>query len=197
MAILCLTVPKKIALELEKIPVPGKKQDPSSYHITLFYMPNLKVDQISQLLKLTFEFLQNEKPFDTDLKEVTTFKMNDDGIPIIIPTLSDYLHDWRARLATELDKAGIEFSKKYPEFKPHLTLSYSNNKKDQNFKYKLPKAISVNHNTVTYYAGSHTGGTMFRIPIGSKKKEFDLAKERINVETPKNQNSTISFWEKS
>lgn len=193
MSILCLTVTKEIALELSKIEVPGKKQDPASYHITLFYMPNLKVDQVAKLLKLTFEFLQKEHPFTTEFKEVTTFKMNEDGIPIIIPALSDYLHEWRPRLAKELDRAGIEYSKKFPEFKPHLTLSYSHNKKDQDFQYTLPQKVTAEHKSVTYY-GAHHGGTMFRIPIGGKKKDFDFEQERMDVKV---QNSAISIWKES
>lgn len=197
MAILCLTVDNKdICKKLNEIAVPGQKLDINKYHTTLFYMPQLKIEQVSQLLELTFNFLKDEHAFNADHREVTTFKTNKDGIPIIIPVISEYLHDWRTRLGQALDAAEISYDKKFPQFNPHVTLSYSHNKKDRDFHYIIPNPIEIHHNTVTYF-GSHTGKTMFRIPIGGNKKSYDLLREEYQKALIENQNTTISFWEKS
>jgi hypothetical protein len=66
------------------------------------------------------------KPFMVGTNKITTFPPHPDHgtVPVICPIISPPLHDLQARLRVALDRAKVDYSKKFPEYKPHVTLSY-------------------------------------------------------------------------
>lgn len=126
MAFIGIQVPPDIADELTKVNVPGKKLGAAEKHITLFYVG--KKTPLRDALKaaaICALFARTQSPFKVGTARVTCFPENpDDGVPIICRVLSPPLHAFRAKLASAFKRYGVEFSNKYPEYKPHVTLSY-------------------------------------------------------------------------
>lgn len=163
MAMLCLSIPEKTSIELNKIDVPGDKIPMREYHITLFYLAHLNPNDVSKLIKIVSEHLQFQKTFELKLDNATAFGKSNE-VPIVSLIESYSLQKLRGELAKRLDEADIDYSKKYPKYNPHLTLSYADNKyKDFFLKFKKPLYFNVNH--ICYYSGDHMDGFMFRIPF--------------------------------
>ena len=126
MAFLGLKVPPETARLLSEIEVPGKKESRDRYHITVLYLgEDIDIKVLAQAMEVTLEVTSETKPFTVQCSRVSSFPGGDDGTPIICPVNSDPLHDFQAKIRAAYDAAGIDYSKKHPEYKPHVTLAYS------------------------------------------------------------------------
>ena len=146
---IALPIPHEVCKLLNKIKVPGDKTNVEDYHLTLFSLDdNLKIDEIEKIIEPVFELAKKSVPFKIILKEFTTFE-GGDKIPIICRLNTEEIFKFREALKKKLDKAGIEYSNKFPEFKPHITLSYHKEKvKDKSFD-----KISFEIDSVAIYGG--------------------------------------------
>ncbi len=126
MAFVGIQVPEDIAQALTQIEVPGEKLAASEKHITLFYVgKNTPLKDALKIGAACAMFARMSSPFQVGTARVTCFPENpDDGVPIICPIVSPALMSFRAKLASAFDHFGVEYSKKYPDYKPHVTLSY-------------------------------------------------------------------------
>lgn len=146
---IALTVPHEVSKLLSKIKVPGDKTPLEEYHITLFSLnDNMKLEDIEKVIEPVYELAKKTEPFKITLKEFTTFEGND-KIPVICRLDTEEIFKFRESLRKKLDKAGIEYSKKFPEFKPHITLSYHKEK----VKDKSVDKISFEVDSVAIYGG--------------------------------------------
>jgi 2'-5' RNA ligase len=126
MAFIGIKVPHETARLLSEVEVPGTRESPSSFHVTLLFLGSkVPVETLAEALKATLSVTTQTRPFTVSTSRVTAFPKGDDGFPIICPVSSDALHDLQAKLRASYDAAGIEYSKRFPEYKPHVTLSYS------------------------------------------------------------------------
>lgn len=127
MAFIAIKVPKEISSALTKIDVPGEMTDKSEMHITLMYLgKNIPIEQVLLATSACFSVSQTCRPFGVSTNVVTAFPENpEDGFPIICPVDSPPLHSFQSALRQSLDEAGADYSKKYPDYNPHITLSYS------------------------------------------------------------------------
>ncbi len=149
MAMIAFSIPHEVNKLLNKIKVPGDKTPLEDYHLTLFSLDdNLKLDEIENLIEPVYELAKKTKPFKIILKEFTTFDGND-KIPIICRVESEEVFKFRESLKRKFDKAGIEYSTKFPEFKPHITLSYHKEK----VKDKKIDRIQFEVDSVAIYGG--------------------------------------------
>lgn len=130
MAFLGVLVPNNISSLLSKIDVPGEKTPINEFHITLLYFGNdWDIDLASKSLPIIHEIVSEIKPFTIEANLITTFPGSEDGVPIIMPIKSKELTNLYDKLSKHMDKAKIDFSKKF-KFCPHITLSYSKEKID-------------------------------------------------------------------
>lgn len=121
-----LRVPHEIARLLQTVEVPGEKVDSGSYHLTLFYLGDgVEIDQLTRAVGALFNVVQKTAPFTVRLDKVDSFPGNEDGVPIICPVNAAPLTALRDQLAEALDEAGVEYSKRWPTFQGHVTLSYA------------------------------------------------------------------------
>jgi 2'-5' RNA ligase len=126
MAFVGIKVPEEVGEYLKKIPVPGKPEPLDHLHITMLYLgKNVPVDRIMKAGLVAYEIGQQFHEFDCIVQRVTKFPPGPDGVPIICPVESEVAHEFRAKLAEAFDANRIEYSKKFPEWKPHVTLSYA------------------------------------------------------------------------
>lgn len=126
MAFIGLRVPPELGRLLNTIEVPGEHVSGDTYHVTIAVLNDeVPIDDIAKATKAVFEVASKQKPFQVSLGKVSAFPGNSKGFPIICLAESPELHELHAGITASLDAAGIEYSKKFPEYKPHVTLSYA------------------------------------------------------------------------
>ena len=106
----------------------GEKVDASEMHVTICYLgKGIDIARVAQMIVPIFNVVQATKPFMVQTSRVTTFPPNkDDGVPIIARVDSNDLHALKANLIKTLMEKVPDFPpEKWPEFKPHVTLGYS------------------------------------------------------------------------
>lgn len=126
MAFIGISVPNDVGSLLEQIEVPGNREPRSRYHVTVLNLgKEVPLEQVSKAAMVAFYVCSKAQPFLATMKVATSFPKGDDGFPIIARVESPALHALHAALTSAFDGAGIEYSKKFPEFKPHVTLAYA------------------------------------------------------------------------
>jgi 2'-5' RNA ligase len=152
MAILTIKVPEDVSVKLSNIQVPGVKVPVSEKHITLLYLgDDVSIDVLGSVVIETARVTERIKPFKIHLKNMTSFPQGKDGYPVICPVVSKEIHGLHDALGDALDVHGIEYDKKWPEFKPHVTLSYAEDKP----KDKKIDEITWTCNEVMLWGGDH------------------------------------------
>lgn len=126
MSFLCVRLPVDVARVLSTIDVPGTREDPGFFHLTLVYFgDNLPIEAIAKATIATFEVAQRTNPFLLRTSRITCFDNHGDGCPVICAIESPPLHALHNDLRSTFDRHEVEYSKKWPEYKPHVTLAYS------------------------------------------------------------------------
>lgn len=126
MAILGIKVPDEIAEQLEPLEAPGEKVSQEEKHITLLYLgDDLPCEILAQIFVACARLTEKVKPFEVGLHEITTFPKNDHGFPVICPVIGQAIHNFYEELRHACDNEHVEYSQKFPTYKPHVTLSYS------------------------------------------------------------------------
>jgi len=129
MAIICLKVPSNIAQTLEGIDVPGKHVPDGEKHITLHSLGSVGVamplDAIGKTISVIALATEKFKPFHVEATGYSSpFGRHTFGVPIVCSIKSPELQKLHETITVALDDAGISYTN-YPEFRPHLTLSWS------------------------------------------------------------------------
>lgn len=127
MSFIGLRVPLEVGRILTGLSVPGDKEPINHYHITLFVTgSDLPIAEVGPIIVAIYEVVSKVKPFSIELDRVSSFPKGEANVvPVICPVTSPELHELHASLKKALDKAGIEYSKTFPVYKPHVTLSYA------------------------------------------------------------------------
>lgn len=159
MAFLGIKIPESTGRLLDQIKVPGKKESISEYHVTMVYFgEECSIKEISKILETTYEFLQDVKPFTIKTSKVGCFPKGDnEGCPIIARVESDELHKLNDKLKEKFDKSDIEYSKKFKEFKPHITLAYADEEIDE---FKIDK-LEIEIPNLVLWAGDYGNNRLF------------------------------------
>jgi 2'-5' RNA ligase len=125
MSFIGIAVPHEISRLLASVDVPGDPKPSSSYHVTLFYLgENVPVERLSGVLPHVYGVTSTTPPFTVETSEVTSFPPKATGeVPIVARIVSSDLLRLRQALKEAFDEAGIEYSKTYPDYRPHVTLA--------------------------------------------------------------------------
>jgi 2'-5' RNA ligase len=96
-------------------------------HITLVYLgDDVPLETVAQAMVAAYDVVSTTPPFTVRVNEITTFPKNDSGLtPVICRIHSPEIHYLQERLCVVLDHYRIAYSKKFPEYKPHVTLGYT------------------------------------------------------------------------
>ena len=173
MSYLFIKVPSNVANILSKLDVPGKKESIEGMHITLAYLgKESSVEEILKIFPVLYDICKDQKVFDISTNKVSSFPKNEDGIPVFCEVKSAQLSKLRNKIIKAFDKNEIEYDKTYPDFNPHITLSYSQTVKPESFTFpEVDFVISE----IELYAGAYQKqGVNIRIPLGSSSKAEDL-----------------------
>ena len=133
MAFLGIRIPHETGRLLSGIEVPGELEGTSELHITLLcFEKEWPIAEISKALEATYNVVSEIKPFLVTVEKVGCFpKRDDEPCPIIAKVKSDDLHDLNDKLKKEFDKCDVEYSKVFKDYKPHITLAYSDEELDE------------------------------------------------------------------
>lgn len=126
MAFIGILVPPSISNSLSTIQVPGDPTPIGEMHITMIYLgKGLSLSSILKVIAACRIFAQKTQPFWVGTALVTSFPINEDGIPIITKIVSPRIQEVHSKLLEVFQKLNIPFNNKYPDYTPHVTLSYS------------------------------------------------------------------------
>lgn len=129
MAFIGLQVPHSTARLFGDIEVPGDKVPSASMHVTILYMgDDVAIDVLAEAVKATYTVTAATRPFTVRTSRVMSFPVNADdqeAHPVVARIDADPLHDLQAALRAAFDSAGLDYSKKFPDYKPHVTLAYA------------------------------------------------------------------------
>lgn len=126
MSMIGIRVPHETGRLLTELDVPGERESMDGLHITLLYIgKSTPIEEIAKAMVTTYSVTTKTRPFTVRTNRLTCFPRNDDGVPIICRIDSDPLHDFRANLAAAFDTAGVAYNNKFPDYSPHVTLSYA------------------------------------------------------------------------
>lgn len=111
---------------LEDVPRSGP------YHITLTYLPDQgRADVGDKLLTAVKQAVNKSSPLVLSHENLFSFENHGKGFPAIVavgavsPAEPTALHDLKALIDHELKELGVEYSQKWPVFRPHITLGYT------------------------------------------------------------------------
>lgn len=126
MAFLGIRITTEVGRLLTGIEVPGENESASEYHITLLcFEDEWPIAEMARSLEVTYDIVSKFKPFSAKIDSVDCFPKHGEKAAIIAPVKSEKLHELRDKLAEAFEKEDIDFSKRFKDFKPHITLSYN------------------------------------------------------------------------
>jgi 2'-5' RNA ligase len=179
MAFIGIKVPTETGRLLSGIEVPGETESTSEYHITvLCFADNWPISEVAKAMEAAYEVVSQIKPFLVKVDTVTCFPKHEDNlVPIIAKVKSDDLQDLNKKLKKAFDKVDVEYSKKFKDFKPHITLSYANKEIEQ---FKID-TVEFAVQEVVLWGGDYGDNRIFitfplKGPEKRKKQSFLLQK---------------------
>lgn len=129
MAFVGLPVPASTSRLFSDIDVPGDKTPRDHHHITLAYLgDDVSIDALAEAIKATYAVTSMTRPFTVRTSRVASFPANpddNDKHPVIAHIDSDELHTLRARLVDRFKDSSVDYSRKFPKYRPHVTLAYA------------------------------------------------------------------------
>jgi 2'-5' RNA ligase len=129
MAFIGLRVPLEVGRLLSTIEVPGKKETSDFYHITIAMLgSDVPIEKIGKAIIALHDVAANTNPFRVAINSVSSFPEGDHGYPVVCLVYSPELHKLEQEIKSALDMREVEYSKKFPIFRPHVTLAYSPSK---------------------------------------------------------------------
>lgn len=162
-----LAVPPATARILSELDVPGKREDVSHYHVTLLHLGDeVPIEDVSEMMVAAYSAVKATPPFTVTTSEVKTFPKGPDGFPVICPIASPELHELHSTLCRKFDELGLDYSKKFPVYRPHMTLAYS----PDNFEGFQITPVSWGAHELTLWGGdSGSGRILINIPLAASR----------------------------
>jgi len=160
MAFLGIRVHPDVGRLISNIEVPGNREYPSSYHITILcFEDNWPIHKVAKGLEAAYDVVSKFEPFLVKAKKVSHFpKQDGHPTPIIAPIDSKELKDLYKKLAKSFDAYKIEFKKTFKEYIPHITLAYS---EDEHDDFKIDPQIEFVVNDIVLFGGDDGDSRVF------------------------------------
>ena len=148
MSMVSVPVPREVSRLFTTLEIDGNRTP--SDHITILNLGDaLLMETIVKTIPFIYNITSNMDPFLVTAKRITTFPSGENGYPIIAPVEAPQLHELHNKLKRVFKRNNINYSDKYPKYKPHVTLGYHNKKIN---KIKLPKT-QWQVNEIALYCG--------------------------------------------
>lgn len=169
MAMIGLPIPIPTARVLGDIKVPGRPSpDP---HITILHLgDDVPIETVAKMMVAAYAVTSTVRPFTVRTNLISSFP-SDDEVPIIARIDSLELHNLWERLCARFDEQGLYYSKKHPEYSPHVTLAWHSKPiKD----FSIPSMEWGAHELCLWGGNSGSGRILVNLP-------FSLVDRRASV----------------
>ena len=180
MAFLGIRVPTETGRLLKEIEVPGENVAKSEMHITLLcFEDNWPISELAKSLEAAYDIVSKIKPFRVTIDKVSCFPKHGDKCAIIAPVKGAELHELHDKLAKNFDKEEIDFSKRFKDFKPHVTLSYN----DEEIDDLDVDEVEFQVQEVVLWGGDHGDDRIFiTFPLkGPGKHKYSFLDQKIDT----------------
>lgn len=137
-----IKLPRELASQYPQI-----KDDDSPKHITVIMLDTLSEALESKFISIVQQVCTNIKPFTIKVGKVGKFVNDKNQIILHSKVKSNKLYKLHDILKQALAQNQISVSNKYPNFEPHITIAYANDKKEaKQYKDIQPEGeIEVDH----------------------------------------------------
>lgn len=172
MAIVAFALNSDTSRILSEIQVPGERE--SQKHVTLLFLgDDVPVERLAKAMEAAYQVAATTRPFTLRTDTVTCFPKNPGGVPIICKIESEELHALHDRLKAAFDEAGIEYSKKWPDFKPHVTLAYADEEIED---ISIPPMEWGAHELIIWGGNSGDQRVIIHIPFSLKNRTASVVR---------------------
>lgn len=183
MAFLGIRIPHEVGRSLATLPVPGDQVPTSEMHITLLHFgDNWPISEISKSMEAAFEVTAKTHSFRVKMNKVSSFTRSivDEKTAVITRVESDELHKMREVLTKKFDEAGVEFSKDFKDYKPHVTLAYSEEEAPEDYSYDDEEFVV---HEIVLWGGDHGDDRIFvTFPLaGPKVSKNALLLQKVDI----------------
>jgi len=161
MAFLGLRVPADAARLLESHEVPGERLSASDMHVTILYLgKDVPVVELAKAMVASYGVASRTNPLSLSVDRVTNFPLGSDGWPLICRIESAGLQRLNLDLRSEFTRLGLPFSNKWPDYKPHVTMSYLKDPQPEGFSFDspLPGPLPFTVHELTIWGGDDGDG---------------------------------------
>lgn len=167
MAFIGLRVPADAARALESHEVPGERLSASDMHVTILYIgKGVSIVDLAKAMVAAYGVAGRTCPISLSIDRATNFPVGPDGWPIICRLESPGLQQLNADLKAEFTRLGLPFNNKWPDYKPHVTLSYVKDQQPEGFVFDspLPGPVPFTVHELTIWGGKE-GESQLHIDI--------------------------------
>lgn len=164
MAFIGLRLPAEIGRHLAAVDVPGERVDYGHAHVTISYLGNdTPTEEAMRAAAVLVRVAAQFRPIRCETSKVINFPAGDSGkYPVICPVKSPELHRFKKALEEAFKEEGVDFDTKFPVYKPHTTLSYS----DEPVKDKaMPPLEWVSHEAILWGGDERDAGVVVEAPL--------------------------------
>lgn len=164
MAFIGLRLPAEVGRHLAAVEVPGERVDYGHAHVTISYLGNdTPTEEAMKAAAVLVRVASQFRPIRCETSKVTHFPAGDSGkYPIICPIKSPELHRFKTTLEEALKKAGVDFNTKFPVYKPHTTLAYS----DEPIEDRgMPLLEWISHEVILWGGDERDAGAVVEAPL--------------------------------
>jgi len=158
-AFIGLRLPSIAATNLSEIQVPGDAIPMKEMHVTLAFLgEKVPIESVFRSMVCCYMAAKEFKPFDLTAAPVMSFSPDPEGrIPVIARLVTPALFALRERVVELLEKNGVEYSKRHPQYKPHVTLSYA----QEPVKLQVIKPVRWGAEWMTVWGGEEADQGIF------------------------------------
>lgn len=168
MAFIGFKLPNETIRLLSEIEVPEERVDSRHMHVTLVYLGDeVPIKDIALAMGAAYKVASYFRPFTLRTSSVSCFKPKDGPVPIICPIESKEIHQFQKQLREALDEAGVSYSKKFPDYKPHTTLAFAENEIET---FKIPPIEWGAHEVVIWGGDEGDQRIEVRLPFSLKNR---------------------------
>ncbi len=162
----------------------GETEPRDEAHVTLLHLgEKLTPDLYAKAVQATRRVALSTRPFLLTTSRIGVFAHGKKGTPIVCRVDSEPLHTLQGELQQAYTEAGVPFSRKWPEFKPHVTLAFSSDPLvDEIFGFATGfSPVAWGAHEITLWGGEdHLDGPLetFPLPVASRQAAYRVAVRR-------------------
>ncbi len=155
MALVSIKVPHDTARLLSSLDVPGAKVDVGYMHCTVLHLEDPTMEDVLRGIASTLKVTGITKPFVLGTRRISHFGGDGEEVPIVCPIDSSDLHDFQRALSKQFDVDGVPYSKKFPEYRPHVTLAMADAPLEEDVEQTIDPNLEWGAHSVHLWAGDH------------------------------------------